>query len=243
MISDLKDKFLQTFALGLLLLLVTGCPKNNKPNNNFQLKPGDLLFQTGQRNSFTTAVEKVTNGYQKAKFSHVALIAKNKQGNLVVIEATTNVHITPISHFLDRSLDKNNNPKVVVGRLILKYRYLIPKAIAFAFKQVGKPYNDNFDINSTNAYYCSQLIYQCFKVANNNKPLFKLYPMTFKNPDTGKIFALWIKYFKELKCPVPEGKPGCNPGGISQSKKIKIIHAYGMPTGWTKKRVKEINKG
>ncbi|HJO95758.1 MAG TPA: YiiX/YebB-like N1pC/P60 family cysteine hydrolase [Victivallales bacterium] len=240
--SDFKNKYFLAILSGVFLQLLTGCTTDSYTNKNIRLKPGDLLFQTGKRDSFTDAVEKVTDGYLNAKFSHVALVARNKQGKLVVIQATDKVNVTPISDFLHKSLDKNGNPRVVAGRLIPKYRYLIPKAVAFAFKQVGKPYNDDFNINNTNAYYCSQLIYQSYKAANDNKPLFKLYPMTFKNPDTGKIFWIWVKYFKELKSPVPQGKPGCNPGGISMSNKIKIIHAFGIPYGWTEKTVNKINQ-
>ncbi|MCP4176226.1 MAG: hypothetical protein GY756_00495 [bacterium] len=242
MILGLKNKYLPSIISALLLLLLTSCVLKADVNNGFQLKPGDLLFQTGQKTSLTKAVEKVTNGYDNAKFSHVAIVAKNECGKLVVIEATDKVKITPVSIFLHRSLDKNENPKVVVGRLIPRYRYLIPKATAFAFKQVGKPYNDDFNIKNTNAYYCSQLVYQSFKIANDNKPLFKLHPMTFKNPDTGKIFGIWIKYFKKLKSPVPQEKPGCNPGGMSMSNKIKIIYAFGIPKGWTEKTVEQVNK-
>jgi hypothetical protein len=31
------------------------------------------------------------------------------------------------------------------------------------------------------------------------------------------------EYYKSLGVEIPEGLPGCNPGGISTSKKIKII--------------------
>ena len=47
--------------------------------------------------------------------------------------------------------------------------------------------------------------------------------MTFKDPETDSIFPIWKNYFKELNVPIPEGKDGLNPGGMSTSKYIDII--------------------
>ena len=57
----------------------------------------------------------------------------------------------------------------------------------------------------------------------NKKPLFDLFPMTFKSPKTEEYFEVWVDYYKKLNIEIPEGKPGCNPGGISTSDKLKII--------------------
>ena len=42
----------------------------------------------------------------------------------------------------------------------------------------------------------------------------------------------WVDYFRDLNAPVPEGEPGVNPGGISRSPKVAIVHSYGRPAGW-----------
>jgi len=47
---------------------------------------------------------------------------------------------------------------------------------------------------------------------------------------------VWKTYFAELGVPVPEGKPGLNPGGISRSPVLRIVHAYGIPAGWKGQR-------
>jgi hypothetical protein len=47
--------------------------------------------------------------------------------------------------------------------------------------------------------------------------------MTFKSPKTKEYFEVWVDYYKKLNIEIPEGKPGCNPGGISTSDKLKII--------------------
>jgi hypothetical protein len=193
---------------------------------------GDLLFQDLDCGVFCDAIEKVTIGYKGAKFSHVALAAKNEKGEMVVIEAVSKgVSVTPLDLFLAKSHDKNMNPKVVVGRLKPKYRHLIPQAIQQAYKLVGRPYDDVFCITN-NSYYCSELIYEAFKIANNGKPIFPLYPMTFKDPDTKQFFPAWLQYYKDLNAKIPEGELGNGPGSISKSKKLKIVYAYGIPNGW-----------
>jgi hypothetical protein len=47
--------------------------------------------------------------------------------------------------------------------------------------------------------------------------------MTFKDPDTGQFFPAWVEYYQKLKLEIPEGLPGCNPGGLSQDKRLEII--------------------
>jgi len=200
----------------------------------FKLKEGDLLFQNLDCGDFCKAVEKVTIGYKGARFSHVGIVAKDSTGAFIVIEAVAKgVSIISLNDFLNKSHDKNNNPKVVVGRLNKAYHYLIPKAIKEANKLIGNKYDAVFCIDN-DSYYCSELIYEIFKRANNGKEVFELIAMTFKDPDTGKTFPIWEQYFKDMNKPIPEGEPGNNPGGLSLSHKIKIIYAYGIPNGWDK---------
>jgi len=56
--------------------------------------------------------------------------------------------------------------------------------------------------------------------------------MTYKDPDTEEIFPIWVDYFKKLKVDIPEGHPGLNPGGMSTSRYINIVHFYGKPQGY-----------
>jgi len=42
----------------------------------------------------------------------------------------------------------------------------------------------------------------------------------------------WAAYFRKLHAPIPEGQPGINPGGISRSPAVRIVHVYGRPAGW-----------
>ena len=216
-------------------VLVIGCSHDYfQKQNNFILQVGDLLFQDLDCGSLCDAIEKVTTGYRKANFSHVGIVAKDDKGNFVVIEALpTGVNVTSLETFLDSSFDADRQPKVVVGRLKQKYHHLIPLALKEAFALKGKSYDKVFDY-SNDSYYCSELIYEIFLQANGGKPIFALQPMTFKDPDTKDTFPAWEEYFSELDIPIPEGKLGINPGSISCSPALDIIHAYGIPSGWKK---------
>jgi hypothetical protein len=44
--------------------------------------------------------------------------------------------------------------------------------------------------------------------------------MTFVDPKTKTYYPVWVDYYSQLKCPIPEGKPGLNPGSISRSDKL-----------------------
>ncbi len=202
--------------------------------SQFTLQEGDLLFQDSDCGPFCTAIEKVTFGYKGSKFSHIGLLIKEKEELKVMEAISAGVLLTPIDSFLNRSFDQDKNPKVVVGRLRNAQQKLIPDAIQFIHQQMQKPYDDVFDINN-DKYYCSELIYDAFTHANNGKPIFELQPMTFVDPETNNTFPIWQDYFDKLEVPIPEGEPGLNPGGMSTSDFVEIVHFYGMPEGYKKK--------
>ena len=200
---------------------------------NFALKEGDLLFQDNDCGPFCASIEKVTTGIQGAKFSHIGMVVPTEKRGLMVVEAITKgVVLTPLDSFFLRSFDDQQNSKVVVGRMKVDYQDLISKAIDFAKSKMGIPYDDVFDIYN-DQYYCSELIYDAFKFANDNVAVFQLQPMTYIDPETNLTFPVWVDYFDQLKVPIPEGNPGLNPGGISRSSYLEIVHFYGKPDGYT----------
>ena len=221
-----------------MLLAIYAClAEKQKVDNNFEyagfrLQPGDMLFQDSDCGSFCEAIEKVTVGIGGAKFSHIGMVIYNDNNQLVVMEAISlGVVETSLDSFFNRSFDSDHKSKVVVGRLKDTYGYLIPKAIAFAKTKLGAEYDEVFDI-SNDKYYCSELLYESFKNANEGQPIFELQSMTYKDPDTEEIFPIWVDYFKKLKVDIPEGHPGLNPGGMSTSRYINIVHFYGKPQGY-----------
>jgi len=222
---------------GLLIALsVIGCrPSYFQKNEPFALQSGDLLFQDVDCGPLCDAIEKVTTGYRGAAFSHIGIAAEDANGNFQAIEALSGgVTATPLQTFLDRSLDSQCRPKIVVGRLKPPFRHLIPLAVREALALKDKPYDKLFAVDN-DSYYCSELIYEIFLRANGNKPLFTLQPMTFNDPDTGLTLLTWQDYFSKLGVPVPQGRPGINPGAISRSPVLNIVYSYGIPDGWKKK--------
>ena len=179
------------------------------------LQAGDLLFQSG-KDGLSDAIEAVTEGVGGYNFSHIGMLVPDSSGRLWVIEAVSKgVQLTPVDTFLRRGT------RVAVGRVKDAYKPLLPAAMAFAVRQAGKPYDEEY-IYDNGKYYCSELIYDAFLVANNHIPFFTLEPMTFKSPATGAFLEEWVLHYQKLNRPIPEGELGCNPGGLSQSGKIEI---------------------
>ena len=54
--------------------------------------------------------------------------------------------------------------------------------------------------------------------------------MTFADPISNNTMNLWQEYYNELETKIPEGEPGTNPGIMSISENIKIVHKYGEPS-------------
>lgn len=201
----------------IFLLLLTQSFAFSQAKEKFNFESGDLIFQNLDCGDMCDAIEQVTEGYAGNKFSHVGLV--NRMGKTItVIEAVgVGVRMIPLDSFLKRT-----NNKMYVGRVKKQYTRFIKKAVTFSVKQIGKSYDDAF-IYDNGKYYCSELIYDAFQYANHNKPFFRLEPMTFKKPGSTEYFPVWVDYYKKLGVAIPEGKPGCNPGGLSRSDKIEIV--------------------
>lgn len=205
-------------------------------DNGFALEVGDFLFQDTDGGPLADAIETVTEGVNGACLTHVGMVARMRRGRPVIVEAIgKGVVETPLDTFLSRSTDADGRPKVLVGRLRDPYRALIPEAVAWSRRQLGRPYDSVF-ILGDDAYYCSELLYDAFCAANGGTPVFELQPMTFKDPATGETFPAWADHYVKLGEPVPEGAPGLNPGGMSRAPVLEIVHAYGRPDGWKAER-------
>ena len=229
----------------LVIFFICFLSCNNADNNEFQLQIGDILFQDLDSSPLCDAIEIVTPGYNNYNFSHIGIIIEggipfttnadsrfeekyfyNLEEDFRVLEAIPNkVTTTHIDSFLNRSLDNNHNPKVIVGRLKKRHQYSITDAVKFLKSKIGVKYDDYF-IKDNNMYYCSELIYEAFE----KDSVFRLYPMTFADPITNNTMNLWQEYYNELKTKGPEGELGINPGIMSISENIEIVHKYGEPS-------------
>ncbi len=207
----------------LLLTILISCTKT------FKLQEGDLLFQDLDSSPLCDAIELVTPGYNGANFSHIGLVVLEND-TLKVLEAIPpKVMITNLYDFINRSFDKNRNPKVIVGRLKKKFTNSINNAVSYSKSKLDIPYDEVFLINNE-TYYCSELIYEAFL----NDSIFELKPMTFLHPKTKDTLKVWKEYYSDLNTYIPEGNSGINPGIISLSNKIEIVHFYGIPSGMEK---------
>jgi len=225
--------------LVVFLLFQMSCV-NRSAQENFQLQKGDFLFQDLDSSPLCDAIELVTPGYKGANFSHIGMVVElgdpycinpdyNYNDHVRILEAfPTRVRTIRVDSFLNRSLDNNGNPKVIVGRLKVKYAHAISNAIKFVNKQLGKPYDDEF-LMKNKKYYCSELIYESFESDN----IFELQPMTFLHPETKDTLKIWKKYYSDLGVKIPQNKLGINPGIMSLSDKIEIVHFYGIPENFT----------
>lgn len=222
----------------LILIIFSSCVAEKE--KEFQLQVGDFLFQDLDSSPLCEAIESVTPGYNNGNFSHVGIIIKggdpilqnvdskfeekyfyNLQQDYRVLEAIpAEVTTTRIDSFLNNSLDSLSNPKVIVGRLRVEYRYLIKDAIRFLNGKIGVKYDDEFLLNNEK-YYCSELIYEAFK----KEDIFELAPMNFMNKEN-KIMPIWQNYYDKLNMKVPQGELGINPGLMSISNKIDIIYDF-----------------
>ena len=191
----------------------------------FEYQNGDLLFQDLDCGGLCTAIETVTEGVDGKSFSHLGLVHVYGDSTVVIEAIGKAVQVTPIDVFVNRNVDATGNPKIVVTRLNEDNSALKKKAVDFAVAQLGMPYDDAF-LYENGSYYCSELIYDAFKSANDDQPFFELFPMTFKDPATNEMFPVWVEYYENLKLAIPEGKLGCNPGGISRSDKLEVVASF-----------------
>ena len=204
----------------LLLIILVSC------SSKFELKEGDLLFQDLDTSPLCDAIELVTPGYNEADFSHIGLVVSINDTIRVLEAIPPKVMLTNLENFLNRSFDKDGNPKVIVGRLKEKYLHSVKEAVSYSKSKLNIKYDDFFLMNN-NSYYCSELIYEAFL----NDSIFELKPMTFLHPKTKDTLEVWKEYYSELGVEIPQHKLGVNPGIMSLSDNIEIIHFYGIPDG------------
>jgi len=183
---------------------------------------GDLLFQDLNCGDLCNAIEAVTKGVNGKNFSHCAMVVKINDTLKVVEAIGDKVQVNTLKYFFARSGDTSTIQNITVARVEHQFERLIQKAAEFIKEQIDQPYDNEFLLKN-GKWYCSELLYQSFKEANNQNDFFELEPMTFIDKKTNAFFPAWVEYYKQINIEIPEGKLGINPGLISLSSKIQIL--------------------
>lgn len=216
----MKSNLFSLSAIIAVILFLQGCD-----SSGFKPEHGDILFQTGDCGSYCQSIQKVTESYGDLQFTHNGIAVHDSDG-VYVLEAVRNgVTKTPLKEFLQRHTDEDGCPKVAVGRLKKEHQKHIDPAVEYIRAQTGKPYNAAFTLNNDSSFYCAELIYRGFEEAAP-ATVFKPEPMTFNDPETNELFPGWKEYFDDLGMEVPEGEPGINPGLMSTSDELDMVHSY-----------------
>jgi hypothetical protein len=213
------------FFITISSLTATGCsntPVNSPSAPIINLQEGDLLFQDLNCGELCDAIEAVTEGVNGKDFSHCAMVVRINDTLKVVEAIGDKVQVNTLKDFFARSGDTASIQNITVGRVLEKYQPIVAKAAMKVKEYIGQPYDDVF-LMDNNSWYCSELLYDAFKEANDAQEFFTLNPMTFKDPKTKAFFPTWVNYYKQLETDIPEGKPGINPGLISRSDRIQIV--------------------
>lgn len=212
------------YLIFILLVATVGCKEQAAEQTTPEMQVGDILFQDLDCGAACDAIESVTEGVDGKDFSHCGIVAQ-VDGELQVVEAYGSVQAVPIDTFLNRVKTKEGQPKVVIGRLQTQYQQLAKESAEVSKSFIGLPYDEEFKLGD-NKYYCSELVYECFKAANDSNAFFPLNVMTFKEPDSDDYMPYWIEYYNKLGVPVPEGDSGINPGAISRNEYLEVISLY-----------------
>jgi uncharacterized protein YycO len=201
---------------GIIFIILNGLFASSQPASQIKLQSGDLLFREKSSENISEAIDKVTQTSGATHFSHVGLVEITDSG-VVVLHASpeSGTCIVSLSEFLH---PKGDSVRVNAYRLKEDWQKAIPAAIRKAHSMLGKPYNFSYILSDT-AHYCSEFIYLAFAADS----IFKLEPMTFKDPKTGTFPAAWVEYYQKLGIEIPEGKPGCNPNGLAASGKLERL--------------------
>jgi len=226
-------KHIKALMIVLLLQFMTITVMGMKPCNSeteipFEWQSGDLIFQESATNGeISRAIKGVTSSIDDYRFTHVGMVYIDEHDSIYVVEAThPRVALTPLNDYLYPL--KKETPKSLVFRLKPEYHHCIPAAIEEGLKLLGKEYDYAYTLND-DKYYCSELIYEMLLRANGGKPVFILNTMTFKSPDTGEFLPEWVEHYKKLETPIPEGKPGINPGAMSKSQVVDMVYVVAEP--------------
>ncbi len=196
-----------------ILIIVLSVSCTNSP----QIKSGDIVFRGALGSNLSEAINDVTQTAKSTNYTHIG-ICDVIDGRVVVYHSDLDKGVVkePLELFI--SSEDTLKYKVDLYRIKNIEPKQIENAISIAKSLIGNPYNTTY-ILEDKGYYCSEYIYELYK----KDSVFKLEPMSFKNPKTNMFHKGWVEHYKNLGIAIPEGKLGCNPNGMAGSNTLKFI--------------------
>lgn len=191
-------------AICAALCLLSSCRTDTAPQT------GDLIFFTGGSSSMDDAISSSTGD----GFVHVAIVEVDSEGTAWLIDATPQKGVSR-----EKLLEEKGN--MVLKRL--KDSTGVAASVQRAKGLIGSPYDFAF-LPDNDAYYCSELVYECF-LRPDGSHIFSCQPMNFLDSE-GNLPEYWKELFEKLQMDVPQGIPGTNPEDLSRSTTLRSTSLF-----------------
>lgn len=198
---------LRIAAICAALCLLCSCRTDTAPQT------GDLIFFTGDSSSMDDAISSSTGD----GFVHVAIVEVDSEGTAWLIDATPQKGVS--REKLETKLLEEKGKAVLMR---LKDSTGVTASVQRAKSLIGSPYDFAF-LPDNDAYYCSELVYECF-LRPDGSHIFSCQPMNFLDSE-GNLPEYWKELFEKLQMDVPQGLPGTNPEDLSRSTTLRGIHS------------------
>lgn len=190
---------LRIAAICAALCLLSSCRTDTAPQT------GDLIFFTGDSSSMDDAISSSTGD----GFVHVAIVEVDSEGTAWLIDATPQKGVS--REKLETKLLEEKGKAVLMR---LKDSTGVTASVQRAKSLIGSPYDFAF-LPDNDAYYCSELVYECF-LRPDGSHIFSCQPMNFLDSE-GNLPEYWKELFEKLQMDAPQGLPGTNPEDLSRS--------------------------
>lgn len=186
-------------AICAALCLLSSCRTDTAPQT------GDLIFFTGGSSSMDDAISSSTGD----GFVHVAIVEVDSEGTAWLIDATPRKGVS--REKLETKLLEEKGKTLLMR---LKDSTGVTASVQRAKGLIGSSYDFAF-LPDNDAYYCSELVYECF-LRPDGSHIFSSQPMNFLDSE-GNLPEYWKELFEKLQMDVPQGLPGTNPEDLSRS--------------------------
>ena len=190
-------------AICAALCLLSSCRTDTAPQT------GDLIFFFFCFSSMDDAISSSTGD----GFVHVAIVEVDSEGTAWLVDATPRKGVS--REKLETKLLEEKGKAVLMR---LKDSTGVTASVQRAKGLIGSPYDFAF-LPDNDAYYCSELVYECF-LRPDGSHIFSSQPMNFLDSE-GNLPEYWKELFEKMQMDVPQGLPGTNPEDLSRSTTLR----------------------